>query len=374
MKEIELQPHQPPPPPPPGQWSTFTRQMAIVLMILLALLLIQQLVPLLNLLAITGIVILILSYPQNMVRTKTKLPNAAATLVVFLPVAVILFLFTTKITNWLITDIQSIKSQIEGTSDLSTLISSFVGLTQADPAVAHDVLAKVSDYLRMLIQLASSFFFYSWTSLFLAFLFLLEMPSIFRNSFQSLSDVSRREFGILFNRMAAVWNGWLKSTVITSLMIGVFTGLELYILGIPYAGLIGLIAGFLNLIPSIGPLITYIIIILVTYTQGSSWITLPPLTLTILVLGINLLFNQFARLVVFPRMAGKAVRLPVFMIILGLVIGVTLWGVIGAILVIPLLGTIREMLTYVTRKINMQDPFPGEQLKGDFLNSEKQTK
>jgi len=125
--------------------------------------------------------------------------------------------------------------------------------------------------------------------------------------------------------------------------------------GIPYAGVLGVITGFLNLIPTFGPLVSYLLIILVTYTQGSSTLTLNPLALTILVWGINVLINQVVRLVIFPRLAGNAVHLPAFFVILGLVIAAVLWGVIGVILVIRLLGTVREALHYVLRKINRHE-------------------
>ena len=371
MKEIELQQYQPPPPPPPGQWSQFTRQMAIVLLIIASLIVLNMMLPVISLLAITGIVILILSFPLNLLRTKTKLPNAVATILVFLPVAVILFLLTSGLTNWFVQTVQSIVDQLKGGTELNRFLAYFLTKAQGDPEGAQQILSEVAAFIGKLLEFTTSFFFYGWTSLFLAFLFLLEMPSIFRNSFQSLSGVSHREFGILFNRMAVVWNGWLKSTVITALIIGAFTGLQLYLMGIPYAGAIGIAAGFLNLIPTFGPLITYVLIIIVTYTQGSSWINLDPLTLTILVLVINVLFNQFVRLVIYPKLAGKAVRLPVFLIILGLVIGAVLWGVLGVILVVPLLGTIREILTYLIRKINLQDPYPGEQIQGELWGKEK---
>lgn len=371
MKEIELQKYQPPPPPPAGQWSQFTRQLAIVLLIIASLLVLNMMLPVISLLAITGIVILILSFPLNLIRTKTKLHNAVATILVFLPVAVILFLLTSSLTNWFVQTVQSLVAQLHGDTELNRLLTYLLTKAQGDPQGAQVILGEVADYIGTLLKFTTSFFVYSWTCLFLAFLFLLEMPSIFRNSFQSLSGVSRREFGILFTRMAVVWNGWLRSTVITAVLIGAFTGLELYVMGIPYAGAIGVAAGFLNLIPTFGPLITYILIIIVTYTQGSSWITLDPLYLTILVLGINLLFNQFVRLVIYPKLAGKAVRLPVFLIILGLVIGAVLWGVLGVILVVPLLGTVREILTYLIRKINLQDPYPGEQIQGELWGKEK---
>jgi len=78
------------------------------------------------------------------------------------------------------------------------------------------------------------------------------------------------------------------------------------------------------------------------------------------------LINQVVRLVIFPRLAGKATHLPVFFVILGLVIAAVLWGVIGVILVVPLLGTVREVLNYVLKKINRQDPYPGEQPPAGF--------
>jgi predicted PurR-regulated permease PerM len=196
------------------------------------------------------------------------------------------------------------------------------------------------------------------------------MPANIARSFQSLSAASQREFGILTDRLSDVWNGWLRSTVITSLIIGTATAIELYLFGIPYAGILGVITGFLNLVPTFGPFISYLLIIVVTYTQGSSSLDLNPLTLTVLVWGVNLLINQVVRLVIFPRLAGKAVHLPVFFVILGLVVAAVLWGVIGVILVIPLLGTVREILFYVLHKINRQDPYPGEQPEQGFWTTE----
>jgi predicted PurR-regulated permease PerM len=108
----------------------------------------------------------------------------------------------------------------------------------------------------------------------------------------------------------------------------------------------------------------------VTYSQGSSNFTINPFTLTLIVWGINLLINEFVWLVIFPRLAGKAIHLSVFFVMIGLVIGAGLWGVIGVILVIPVLGTIREVLQYVLRKINLQEPYPGEQPQEGFWTTE----
>jgi predicted PurR-regulated permease PerM len=370
MKEIELQPHQPPPPPRPGEWDQFTRQAAIVILLLAVLFLVSAMLPLFNMLGITGIFILILSYPINRLQTKTRLSRTAAVFVVIIPIGVLLFLLFGNVIQWFITSAQSMVADIQGNDDL---IQAIYSLTAQYPESIKWIV-KALGYVSLSFsdQLSSGLQFVALmaTSFFLAFLFILEMPANLSRSLQSLSDVSQREFGILADRLSAVWNGWLRSTVITSIIVGTTTALELFLFGIPYAGLLGIITGFLNLIPTFGPLISYLLIILVTYTQGSSYITLDPIILTLLVWGVNMLVNQYIRLVIFPKLAGKAVHMPVFLVILGLVVAAVLWGVIGVILVIPLLGTAGEVLRYVLRKINRQDPYPGEEPQVGYWTKE----
>ena len=370
MKEIELQPHQPPPPPPPGEWSQFTRQAAIVILMLGVLLLVSAMLPLINMLGITGIFILILSYPINKLQTKAKLSRTAAVFVIIIPIAVILFLLFGNVIQWFVTNTQSMAADLQGNDELIPAIQSLTAQYPESVQWITEVLRNGVLSFEEQISAGLQFIALTATSFFLAFLFILEMPANLARSFQSLSEVSQREFGILADRLSAVWNGWLRSTVITSFIVGTTTALELFLFGIPYAGLLGIITGFLNLIPTFGPLISYILIILVTYTQGSSYLTLDPIILTLLVWGVNTLVNQYIRLVIFPKLAGKAVHMPVFLVILGLVVAAALWGVVGVILVIPLLGTAGEVLRYVLRKINRQDPYPGEEPQVGYWTKE----
>lgn len=354
----------------PGEWDQFTRQAAVVILLLGVLFLLTVMRPLINLLGITGIVILILSYPVNKLRARTKLAYPVVVLIVFIPLAILLFILLGNVAGWFVDNAKTLVTALESDINLNRDIVAAVEKLFGGSIHFSSIMVRALNYVGYQLSLAVTFVTFTVLSVFLAFLFILEMPANIASSFQSLSDVSQREFGILADRLSGVWNGWLRSTVITSLIIGTTTGLELFLFGIPHAGAIGVITGFLNLIPTFGPLVSYLLIIFVTYTEGSSWLTLNPLTLTVLVWGINLLINQFVRLVIFPRLAGKAVHLPVFFVILGLVVAAVLWGVIGVILVIPLLGTVREVLSYVLKKINRQDPYPGEQPQTGYWTKE----
>jgi predicted PurR-regulated permease PerM len=370
MKEIETKDYQPAPTRRPGEWDQFTRQAALVILMLGVLFLLTVLRPLLNLLGITGIVILILSYPVNSLRAKTKLAYPIVVLLVFIPLAILLFVLFGNVAGWFVNNAKSLITSLQSQVTLNQQTLADLEQMLGDTVKLSTILETLLGIVGHQLGLAVTFISFTCISVFLAFLFILEMPANIASSFHTLSDVSQREFGILTDRLSNVWNGWLRSTVITSLIIGASTALELYIFGIPHAGIIGVITGFLNLVPTFGPLISYLLIIFVTYTQGSSKLDLNPVTLTVLVWGVNLLINQVVRLVIFPRLAGKAVHLPVFFVILGLVVAAVLWGVVGVILVIPLLGTVREVLSYVLKKINRQEPYPGEQPQAGFWTKE----
>jgi predicted PurR-regulated permease PerM len=370
VKDIDPQEFQPPLPQIPGEWDQFTRQAALVILLLAVLFLILVLRPLINLLGITGVFILLLTYPVNKLLAKTKMSYPIAVIVVFIPLAILLFLLFGNVTGWFVDNVQSLTANLNGQLNLLREMISTQGHDPDALSVFIVFFEKQAGIIGGLLNITVKFMSFTAISFFLAFLFILEMPANISRSFQNLSEVSQREFGILFGRLSNVWNGWLRSTVITSFIVGTTTGIELFLLGIPYAGILGVITGFLNMIPTLGALISYLLVIVVTYTQGSSYLTLSPLTLTILVWGINMLINQVVRLVIFPKLAGQAVHLPVFFVILGLVVAAVLWGVIGVILVIPLLGTVREVLNYVLRKINRQDPYPGEQPQAGFWGRE----
>jgi predicted PurR-regulated permease PerM len=370
MEDPDAQQSQPTSGQRPSEWDPFVRQVAIIVLILCALLLMRGLRPMLDMLAVTGLFILILSYPVNAVRARTKMSYPVATLVVFVPIALVAIWFYGVLLQWSLENLRAFINELQAgvseTPGLDLLIARFVGGT----SVGARFIENLAGDLTGRLSFAAGFITITGVSLLLAFLFILEMPSNLAHSFQRMSDASQRELGILLDRLASVWTSWLRSTGISSIIVGVTTALELWLFGIPYAGILGVIAGFLNLIPTIGPLIAYILIIFVTYTQGSTRLSLSPGALTLLVWAVNVIGNQVIRLYIYPRLAGKALHLPVFLVILGIVVALVLWGVIGVILVVPLLGTVGELLRYVLAKINRREPYPGEELRAGFWAQE----
>jgi hypothetical protein len=68
--------------------------------------------------------------------------------------------------------------------------------------------------------------------------------------------------------------------------------------------------------------------------------------------------QQLENSVIVPRVLGDAVDLPPLIVMTGVLVGGTVAGILGALLATPVIGTAREILRYVYRKMLGEDPFP----------------
>ena len=201
MKEIDVKDYQSAPTRRPGEWDQFTRQAAVVILMLGVLFLLTVMRPLLNLLGITGIVILILSYPVNSLRTRTKLAYPVVVLLVFIPLAILLFIIFGYVAGWFVGNAQSLITTLQ--SQVVINEETLLNLQQAlgGSVELTTMMEKLLGYVGNQLGLAVTFIAFTSISVFLAFLFILEMPANIASSFHSLSDVSQREFGILTDRL-----------------------------------------------------------------------------------------------------------------------------------------------------------------------------
>ena len=120
---------------------------------------------------------------------------------------------------------------------------------------------------------------------------------------------------------------WLRGQVVLSLTIGVITWLALTILGIPFALPLAILAGFLEIIPTLGPIIAAIPATIVALAIS------PVMALSVIAVYIVIQLTENNFLV--PKIMQKAVGLNPVVIIIAILVGSNLFGVIGALLSIP---------------------------------------
>ena len=82
------------------------------------------------------------------------------------------------------------------------------------------------------------------------------------------------------------------------------------------------------------------------------------LAFAVLVVIIYLVVVQLQANLIAPRVMGTAVRLPPAVIMLGLIAGFSVGGLLGSLLAVPLIATLRDIFSYLYAKLIDRDPFP----------------
>ncbi len=120
---------------------------------------------------------------------------------------------------------------------------------------------------------------------------------------------------------------WVRGMLIMMLSMGVLVYIGLTILGIHYAAVLAIIAGFLELVPVVGPVIAWMMAVPIVLNQSG----LSILLVTILYIVVQ----QFESHVLLPVVMKKIVGLNPIVILFALLVGHRFLGVLGAILSVP---------------------------------------
>jgi len=129
-------------------------------------------------------------------------------------------------------------------------------------------------------------------------------------------------------------SGWFGSRLLASLFVGVAFFITLYLFNVNYAISLALLAGVLNFIPILGPVITGVVAFV--FIALDSWLK------ATFVLVALVLIHQIEGNILSPVLTKKFIGLPPVLVLLSLTIGGKLFGVLGAILAIPLAGIVFE--------------------------------
>jgi predicted PurR-regulated permease PerM len=166
---------------------------------------------------------------------------------------------------------------------------------------------------------------------------------------------------VLIARIERMWNAFLQGELRLMLVIGVITTIGLTALGMPGALYLGIIAGLLEIIPTIGPIIAAVPAVIVALVQGSAYLPIGNLAFAGLIILFYILVQQVENNLIVPRVLGDAVDLPPLVVMTGAVIGASVGGILGVMLATPVIATGREILGYLYRKLLDREPFPREE-------------
>ncbi len=173
----------------------------------------------------------------------------------------------------------------------------------------------------------------------LAFYFLVDLPTLKGELLQFLPVSARRPVLLIAHRLDRILAGYVWGQIILMAIAGGMIWLVLFLLGIPFPLLLGIVAGLTRAIPIIGPVLGAVPIV------GLALLQSVPLGVGVLVFFAVLQFTESK--VILPLVLGRQLGVHAATIIIALLIGNALFGIVGMFLAAPVAASVKEILDLV---------------------------
>ena len=167
----------------------------------------------------------------------------------------------------------------------------------------------------------------------LSFLMILEGPKMLRGGLNALSPPHRERFSRVAADCAKAVTGYMAGNLLISVIAGLATFVFLFFAHVPFRGVLGLWVAFADLIPLVGATLGAIPAVIVAFIHS-----VPAGIATIV---FYVLYQQFENHVLQVTIMSRTVDLNPLVVLVSVLVGVELFGILGALLAIPTAGVVQ---------------------------------
>jgi len=167
----------------------------------------------------------------------------------------------------------------------------------------------------------------------LSYLMVLEAPKVIAGTLALFSETRAERIRRVSHDCAKTVTGYISGNLLISVIAGSLTFGVLAILNVPFAGLIALAVGVLDLIPMVGATLGALVAILSALTVS--------VTAAIIVAVFFVIYQQLENHLLQPLIFSRTVQLNPLTVLLSILIGVELAGILGTLLAIPVAGIVQ---------------------------------
>lgn len=200
------------------------------------------------------------------------------------------------------------------------------------------LLAAVRDGIVPMVNNIASTVFIVFLGFVLAFWLACDYPTINDEICRVLPADKADDYRLMVAVMSRSVGGYLRSTVINSVIQGFLAFVGFAIVGHPYAGTMGVLSGVLNIIPVVGPSISAIIASLIALVYSPA---MAVWTMIMAMLSQNITDNVIA-----PKINQSTMQVHPVLSLTALVIGSTFGGAMGMVVALPLVAVIKSLFIF----------------------------
>ncbi|MDO5561369.1 MAG: AI-2E family transporter [bacterium] len=288
------------------------------------------------------LLMLALQKPIRKLIKWTHLPKPAAVAIVYVLTLVVSIVLVSLILPALITELSNLFRQI----DMSTLA----------PGLAEELSAfnySLSEISEIFSRFASSFgavfkvIGNTFSVLFMGvtlFVVSIHLSMEHNNFYKKIYWVTKNEDKVVkvqkfFLMMEKELGGWISGQVLLMIIMGCLVGIGLQLIGVPYALPLGILAGMLEIVPNIGPIVAAVPAITLAIIYGG-W----PMAIWTTV--FSAVIQQLENVLIVPTIMKNTADVSPIISILLILAGYQILGVIGALLAVPIYIAIRAIYSF----------------------------
>lgn len=300
--------------------STIFKTIALILGLWLAYYLLDVLVMLFV------VVLLAVAIEPGVARlSKWGIPRVLSVMLVFLAIIAFLGLIVYIVIPPLVVQIAELANNIPFYVDKFTDFSNSYN-TKASQQILNTISKSLDKLTSGVIGATVTVFGGLVTTITIAtltFYLLLEERGVRKAIMSVLPSRNREKIAEMGQRIGIKIGHWLRGQLVLMVFMGILIGSCMWAIGAPYSLALGVIAGVLELVPVLGPIIAATVAVALTFAAGS------PIWMLIVIVAVFVVIQQIENQVIVPKIMQKAIGVSPIVIIIAVIVGGRLLGLGG---------------------------------------------
>ena len=270
--------------------------------------------------------------PISTFLRKKKVPKFLSVLIPYFVIILLLFILIFPLVPFVL---QQLKSLTVDFPKYLSQAANMLGMKINVREVQGYLNGQMNNIGSSAVQVTTTLFggIFTIITVFIVSLYLLLYNDSFKKNFVKLFHRNQQEkmlttVSLINEKLGA----WLQGQILLSVSIGILTWIALMLLNFPFSLPLAILAGILEILPTLGPTLAAVPAVIVALTIS------PTMALVIIVTYI--LIQTLEGQLLVPQIMKRAVGLNPVVVILGVTIGANLMGIVGALVSIPFISFI----------------------------------
>lgn len=311
---------------------------------------------------LAGFVAYLLNPGIEFLSARTKMKRAAAVNIVFFSSVILLVGVPAALApifydeaRIVVEDLLDLSKQLGDTLSqplqFGSLVFHLEGWANSLSELEGAFLAPLPEEILSLLETTSVGVLWFLVILVSVYLLLSHWPRMRDSMFSIVPPPYKAEVDELYKRIKNIWMAYLRGQIVLMLVVGIVFTIVWLIMGIPGALVLGVIAGLFTLVPDVGPFLAVMLAAGVALLEGSSWIPLSNFWVAGLVVIVYLVLINLKNFFLRPIIMGRSVHMNEGLVFIVIIVATILEGILGALLVVPVIASLTVVVGYLRRKV-----------------------